>query len=111
MFFLQSPFQPPGEGDIVSQKPSCNNVDQPGSKFAAMQTETGFCNATGKGLPDTNTSNFCRARAKLSEKARHELVVLVAKDTFRRGDRKDRLLAVGVDRLFLRTAATEIIET
>jgi hypothetical protein len=40
-----------------------------------------FCFATGKALPDSDTGNYCRARAKLSIDALHELVVLVAKNT------------------------------
>ena len=40
-----------------------------------------FCFATGKELPDSDTGNYCRARARLSIDALHELVVLVAKNT------------------------------
>ena len=40
-----------------------------------------FCVAAGKSLPDEDTGNYCRARAKLKEKALHELVTLVAKNT------------------------------
>jgi len=40
-----------------------------------------FCFTTGKALPDSNTGNYCRARAKLPFDALHELVVLVAKNT------------------------------
>jgi len=40
-----------------------------------------FCVAAGKSLPDEDTGNYCRARAKLNAKALHELVTLVAKNT------------------------------
>ena len=40
-----------------------------------------FCFATGKSLPDSDTGNYCRARARLSVDALHELVTLVAKNT------------------------------
>ena len=42
---------------------------------------TAFCFASGKALPDSNTGNYCHARARLSIDALHELVVLVAKNT------------------------------
>ena len=40
-----------------------------------------FCFADGKNPPDEDTGNYCRARAKLSRNALHELVTLIAKNT------------------------------
>ena len=40
-----------------------------------------FCLALGQAPPDSDTGNYCRARAKLSCDALHELVTLVAKNT------------------------------
>ena len=40
-----------------------------------------FCMALGHRLPDDDTGNYCRARAKLSVEALHALVTLVAKNT------------------------------
>ncbi len=40
-----------------------------------------FCFAAGEDLPDSDTGNYCRVRARLSIDALHELVVLVAKNT------------------------------
>ena len=40
-----------------------------------------FCLALGQRMPDSDTGNYCRARAKLSIDALHELVGLVAKNT------------------------------
>ncbi len=40
-----------------------------------------FCFAVGKKLPDEDTGNYCRARAKLSLNALHELAALIAKNT------------------------------
>jgi hypothetical protein len=40
-----------------------------------------FCLALGKKMPDEDTGNYCRARARLSIDALHELVTLVAKNT------------------------------
>lgn len=40
-----------------------------------------FCLAVGKKLPDEDTGNYCRARAKLSLNALHELAALIAKNT------------------------------
>ena len=36
-----------------------------------------FCFAIGKNPPDEDTGNYCRARAKLSMDALHELVTLI----------------------------------
>jgi hypothetical protein len=40
-----------------------------------------FCLAIGKRAPDEDTGDYCKARAKLSLNALHELVTLVAKNT------------------------------
>jgi hypothetical protein len=40
-----------------------------------------FCFALGQAPPDSDNGNYCRARAKLSIKALHELVMLTAKNT------------------------------
>jgi hypothetical protein len=40
-----------------------------------------FCLAIGKRMPHSDDGNYCRARAKLSADALHELVTLVAKNT------------------------------
>ena len=48
---------------------------------AAVGRIAAFCLAVGKRLPDSDTGDYCKARAKLSIDALHELVVLVAKNT------------------------------
>jgi hypothetical protein len=51
------------------------------SRSTAVGRITTFCLAIGKRLPDEDTGNYCRARAKLSINALHELTTLVAKNT------------------------------
>ena len=48
---------------------------------AAVGRIAAFCFAVGKRLPDSDTGDYCKARAKLSIDALHELAVLVAKNT------------------------------
>ena len=55
--------------------------DKHRSCSTAVARIVAFCVAAGKSLPDEDTGNYCRARAKLKEKALHELVTLVAKNT------------------------------
>ena len=40
-----------------------------------------FCHAIGEDMPDSNTGDYCKARAKLPADALRELVLLVAKNT------------------------------
>lgn len=40
-----------------------------------------FCHAISEDMPDSNTGDYCKARAKLPTDALHELAILVAKNT------------------------------
>ena len=55
--------------------------DKSRSCSTAVGRIAAFCLALGKRMPDDDTGNYCRARAKLSIDALHELVTLVAKNT------------------------------
>lgn len=55
--------------------------DKSRSCSTAVGRIASFCFALGHRMPDSNSGNYCKARAKLSIDALHELVGLVAKNT------------------------------